>query len=102
MGNKLTDMRKVRELLQWKFEQGLSAREAAHRVGMGKTAANEFVSSFSTCGLTLNEALCLSDTELIGVLNLKKQTLNERYKHLLGQFLYFENKAGTLPDVPLS
>ena len=92
MGNKLTDMRKVRELLQLKFEQSLSVREAAHRAGMGKTAANEYVASFSTCGLSLKEALSLSDTELIGVLNLKKQNLNERYKHLLSQFLHFEKE----------
>jgi transposase len=90
MGNKLTDMRKIRELLQLKFEQGLSARESAHRSGMGKTAATDHIASFTASGLTLSEALSLSDSDLIGVLNLKKQTFNERYKYVSAKFPHFE------------
>jgi transposase len=90
MGSKLLEMIKVRELLRLKFEQGLSAREAAHRVGMGKTAASEFIAGFSSCGLTLKEVLELSDVELNSILHLKKQTYNEKYQHLAEKFTYFE------------
>jgi len=85
-------MRKVRELLQLKFEQGLSARDAALRVGIGKTAASEHITSFSSSGLTLQEALALSDTDLIGILHLQKQTFNERYKTLSARFPEYEKE----------
>ena len=92
MARNQTDMRKVRELLQLKFEQSISTRQAAHLVGLGKTAASEYVAGFSSSGFTLEEALALSDTELAGTLNLKKQTLNGRYQYLSGQFEYFEKE----------
>jgi transposase len=40
MVNKRNDMRKVRELLRLKFEQGLSNRQAAKISGVGKTSAS--------------------------------------------------------------
>lgn len=57
MGRYFIAMKKVRELLQLKFTHGLSIREAANRLGVGKTAASEYVAGFSSCGLTLDEAL---------------------------------------------
>ena len=92
MANKRTEMRKVRELLRLKFEQGLSARGAAQATGIGKTAASEYVAGFSASGLTLEQALALSDTELAGTLSLKKQTINGRYQHLSGQFAHYEKE----------
>lgn len=85
-------MRKVRELLKLKFEHGLSARESARRLGMGKTPASEYISGFKNCGLTIEQALALTDTELAGTLSLKKQTLNERYQYLSSQFIHFEKE----------
>ena len=92
MGNKLTNMEKVRELLKLKFEQGLSARDAALRIGIGKTAASEYVAGFISCGLTLKEAFSLSDTELVSVLNMKKQDSNGRYGLLASKFENFEGE----------
>ena len=92
MANKRINMRKVRELLRLKFEQGLSARQAAKTAGMGKTAASEYITGFSSCGLTLAQALDLTDTELAGALSLKRQTVNERYQKLAGQFTHFEKE----------
>lgn len=92
MANKRTDMRKVRELLRLKVEQGQSARWAAKAVGMGKTAASEYIAGFSASGLTLKQALALTDTELSRILNLKKQTTNERYQKLSVLFLKYEKE----------
>ena len=85
-------MKKVRELLQLKLVHGLSIREAAHRLNIGKTAASEYFSGFSSCGLTLEEALALSDSDLAGLLDLKKATKNIRYQDLCSKFEYFEKE----------
>lgn len=92
MVNKRNDMRKVRELLRLKFEQGLSNRQAAKISGVGKTSASEYISGFSSSGLTLSQAESLSDKDLLSVLNLHKQRENERYKELESQFSYIEKE----------
>jgi len=50
-------MRKVRELLRLKFEHGLSNRKAAKAIGVGKTAAGEYIAGFNKSGLTLTQAI---------------------------------------------
>lgn len=92
MGRYFIAMKKIRELLQLKFTHGLSIREAANRLGVGKTAASEYVAGFSSCGLTLEQALALSDSDLAGLLDLKKVTQNERYQYLSLKFEYFEKE----------
>ncbi len=41
-------MRKVRQLLQLKFEQGVSVREGTLRIEVEKTAASEYITGFFT------------------------------------------------------
>ena len=64
MGNKRIEMRKVRELLRLKFEQNISARQAAKIIGIGKTAASQYVSGFKASGLDISTIKGLSDSEL--------------------------------------
>jgi len=92
MGRHFIAMEKVRNLLQLKFKHGLSAREAAHRIGIGKTSASDYVAGFLSCGLTLEEALALSDPDLAGLLDLKKVTQNDRYQQLSVKFEFFEKE----------
>lgn len=92
MGSKLIEMRKIRELLRLNIEQGLSAREAAQRVGIGKTAASEYIFGFKSCGLTLKEVLELSDTDIGGILSLKKISTNDKYQQLLEKFPDYEKE----------
>src|SRR5208283_3308575 len=92
MGRNYIAMEKVRSLLQLKITHGLSTREAAHRLGIGKTAASEYVGGFVSSGLTLEEALALSDSDLAGLLDLKKVTQNDRYQQLSVKFEFFEKE----------
>ncbi len=85
-------MEKVRNLLQLKLTHGLSTREAARRLGIGKTASSEYIAGFTSSGLTLEEAMALSDSDLAGVLDLKKVTQNDRYQALSMKFEYFEKE----------
>jgi len=92
MANKRITMRKVRELLRLRFEQNISARKAAKIVGVGKTAASQYVSGFKASGLHISKIPGISDSELLNIINLKKESDNQRYKELSGQFSYFEKE----------
>jgi len=92
MANKRINMRKVRELLRLKFEQNLSVRQAAKVIGIGKTAASQYIAGFTASGLTFTQASDLSDSDLLNAINIKKESGNERYKELLSLFPYFEKE----------
>lgn len=92
MANKPIQMRKVRELLRLHFEQNTSARKAAKIVGVGKTAASQYVAGFKSSGLDYPVLAKLSDTELIQVINIKKETENPRYEELQNLFSNFEKE----------
>lgn len=85
-------MRKVRELLRLYFTQGQSARQGAKIVGIGKTSASEYISGFKNSGLDYSCIGRLSDTDLLQAINAPKETENDRYKALSGQFTYFEKE----------
>ena len=92
MGRNFVTMKKIRELLKLKFEEGLSTREAARRLGVSKSPANDYVAGFTASGLTLEQVSELSDTELVGLLTLKKVVQNPRYQQLSNQFESFEKE----------
>ena len=85
-------MRKVRELLRLYIEQNISARQGAKIVGIGKTAASQYISGFKASGLKLASLEVMSDTELLTILNLKKESENNRYNALSILFPQFEKE----------
>lgn len=85
-------MRKVRELLQLKYQRNYSARQAAKTVGIGKTAATEYLAGFKSSGLNYSCVAGMSDSELFKAIAKKKQTENQRYTDLCNQFIYFEKE----------
>ncbi len=92
MANKTIAMRKVRELLRLKFEQNLSARQAAKIIGIGKTAASQYIAGFKASGMKISNVGGMSDSELLTVINIRKESGNPRYKELLSLFPYFEKE----------
>ncbi len=92
MANKRTQMRKVRELLRLNFEQNISARQAAKILGIGKTAASQYISGFKASGLSISNVETMTDSELLNVINLKKESENLPYRALFNQFTYFEKE----------
>jgi len=92
MANNKITMRKVRELLRLKFEQGLSNRQAAKAVGIGKTAASEYIAGFIKSGLSLDQAMSLSDQNLLVALNIHLHQENSRYNTLFKLFPYIEKE----------
>lgn len=92
MANKRIIMRKVRELLKLKCQQNFSARKAAKTVGIGKTAATEYLAGFKASGLAYSSIAGMTDSELLKVIANKKQSENTRYSELSKQFPYFEKE----------
>lgn len=92
MANKRIQMRKVRELLRLKFEQNISARQAAKIIGIGKTAASQYIAGFRASGLKISNVAAMSDSELLNVINIKKESENLLYKELSSLFPYFEKE----------
>ncbi len=92
MANKRTCMRKVRELLRLYFEQELSIRKAAAIVETGKTSAADYVAGFKASGLQYEQISSLSDTELLKLMNLKKEGSNKRYQDLISRFPAIEKE----------
>lgn len=92
MANKRIEMRKIRELLRLKFEQNISARKAATIVGIGKTAASQYVSGFKSSGLSYTNVATMPDSDLLNAINAKKESENPRFKELSKQFPYFEKE----------
>lgn len=62
MANIPIGMREVRELLRLYFEQGLSGRKAAKIVGIGKTAASQYIAGFKSSGLPIRGISGMSDS----------------------------------------
>lgn len=92
MAHKRIIMRKVRELLRLRFEKNISARKAAKIIGIGKTAASQYVSGFKASGLILSAVPAMSDSELLNAINSKKESGNLRYKELYALFPYLEKE----------
>ncbi len=83
-------MRKVRELLRLCIEQEISARQGAKIIGIGKAAASQYVSGFKASGLSLASLEAMSDTELLTILNLKRESENFRYNELCNEIEFLQ------------
>lgn len=92
MANKKIDMRKVRELLHLHLTKGISARQAAKIIGIGKTAASQYISGFKDSGLDYRSIELMTDTDLIQAINTLKETVNTRYKELSEEFEYLKKE----------
>ena len=92
MANKRIQMRKVRELLVLHFERDISARQAAKIIGIGKTAASQYIAGFRASGLNISIVATMSDSELLNIINIKKESENLLYKGLSSLFPYFEKE----------
>ena len=92
MANKRIEMRKVRELLRLCIEQDISVRQAAKILGIGKTAASEYISGFRKSKLSFKQSLELSDSDLLNIINIKRDSVNQRYQELSSQFSHFQKE----------
>jgi transposase len=77
MAQKRLSVRKIREILRLRHEQGLSHREVARSLSMGATSVGDCLSRFRAMNLTWQEALIFSDEDLETSLYPKKNIRQE-------------------------
>lgn len=73
------DMRERSELLRLHFKQKLIGLQDAKVGGNGKTAASEYIEGFKNSGLDISVISRMSDSELIRLINIRKQTQNPQF-----------------------
>jgi transposase len=79
-------LKQLRKLLSLTYEHKLSLRETAQLSGISKTTISEYLVRFRRSGISYDESLNLSDTELVELLEEKKQEESEQYTTLVSLF----------------
>jgi len=88
MKKKRISMDKIRQILRMHVELGLGVRKIADALFISKTAVSDYISSFKAAGISYEETLKLTDSELYERLCGPKKE-SERYRDLEGYFPYF-------------
>lgn len=86
MPRKRIKMKQLRKVLTFSYENQNSLREIAKLTGVSKTTINEYLVRFRRSGISYEESLRFSDTELIAAMEEKKQEESEQYTTLVALF----------------
>jgi len=76
----------MRKLLALTYESKLGLRDVSRLTGVSKTTVSEYLVRFRRTGLSYEESRELTDTELLGLFETKKQEENEQYTELTALF----------------
>ena len=88
MKKKRISMDKIRQILRMHVELGLGVRKIADALFVSKTAVSDYISSFKAAGISYEDTLKLTDSELYERLCGPKKE-SERYRCLQEYFPYF-------------
>jgi len=76
----------MRKLLALTYESKLGLRDVSRLTGVSKTTISEYLVRFRRTGLSYEKSLQLTDTELLGLFETRKQEQNEQYTELTAHF----------------
>ena len=79
-------VRHIRKLLTLTYESKLGLRDVSRLTGVSKTTISEYLAQFRRTGMSYEESLQLTDTELLGLFESKKQEESEQYTELSALF----------------
>jgi transposase len=79
-------VRQIRKLLGLTYENKLGLRDVARLTGVSKTTISEYLVRFRRTGMSYEESLQLTDTELLRLFETKKQEESEQYTELTALF----------------
>lgn len=90
MANKPTGMLQVKKALQL-IEEGRSERYISSKIGISRNTVRHYLFKFNSSGLTLNQALSLSDAELSSLIyqELSEPVKGDRQQRFEALFDYF-------------
>lgn len=80
------EVRKMRKLLALTYESNLGLRDVARLTGVSKTTISEYLVRFRRTGISYEDSQRLTDTELLGLFETKKQEESEQYTELTSLF----------------
>lgn len=89
MANKRVSMQKIREIICFNEEAGLSYRKIAQVLKISHPVVSQYIADFKANGLKYTDIKDISDTELLELLEKKNKDSQERYKKLSKYFEYF-------------
>jgi len=81
-----TDVEKIREILRLCLELNYSLRDAAIALGVSKTTVGEYIAEFKRSGLSYQEIIGMSDTEVIDLFDKSNKSSNPLYESLSKDF----------------
>ena len=76
----------MRKLLALTFESKLGLRDVSRLTGVSKTTISEYPVQFRRTGISYEESLELTNDELLGLFEEKKQEENEQYTQVMALF----------------
>ena len=79
-------VRQIRKLLALTYESKLGLRDVARLTGVSKTTISEYLVRFRRTGISYEESLKLTDTELLWLFETKKREESEQYTELTSLF----------------
>lgn len=81
-----TDVEKIREILRLCLELNYSLRDAAIALGVSKTTVGEYIAEFKRSGLSYQEIIGMSDTEVTELFDKSNKSSNPLYEALSKDF----------------
>ncbi len=79
-------VRYMRKLLALTYESKLGLRDVSRVTGVSKTTISEYLVRFRRTGISYEESLQLTDAELLGLFEQRKQQESEQYTQLMGLY----------------
>lgn len=79
-------MKHMRKLLALTYESKLGLRDVSRLTGVSKTTISEYLVRFRRTGITYEESLELTNEELLGLFEEKKQEESEQYTRVTALF----------------
>ena len=92
MPRKRTNVEKIREILRLNQELKFSIRQIAETTQVSKTSVGEYLAEYRRSGLSYQDVLEMSDTELAEVFEKRNKSTNPMYEDLSKEFPYYEKE----------
>lgn len=89
MAKKKVTMNKIREIIRFAEEMGLSNRKIGQALRISHPVVGQYISDIRACGLTYQDIKEMSDTELLDLLEKRKSERQGRYGPISEKFEHY-------------
>ena len=86
MARKRISMQKIRDIIRLKETSDLSERKIAKALNISRPVVSQYISDFSSCGLTYEQVKTIPDSQLLDLFQKRKIKRSIKYEKLIGEF----------------